>query len=491
MSETVWIACPHCGGRLKLKNRNVVGKKVPCPKCSVPFRIEVPPESEAELEVFEDDFESFDRDDEYPSNEAMPVDDDEVEEFDDEYESRPRRAAATGKTRGKKSAESNGLLIAAAVGGGALFVIALGVGVYFVTRPVPLDRPDQVIIADAEPTEAAEQPAADDSAGEEPAAAQPTFAGDAEPAAETEPGTELAQATPQGNTAQKVPSGEAQLSEEQLAAIREKMRKNKGAFKAAMKQRREKVQHESKWTRDDVLRHEAQKELPPDQRTKQFDVDEKVHREVASADEADVAQVPAGAAPPEEGAPSQPMSQQPAEGTTNQAPANAAQTTNQTTAPTPNEPAVDPEDAAKAAIKDLGGKAMPGADRTVEAVTLANIEDLTDDDLAHLEAFTNLQRLDLGYSPITDEGLSYLVGLTQLTGLNLSGTKITNDGLEHLTGLTNLKHLALRDTDVSSRGIEHLVQLQSLEQLFYGGSKIKGTGLKKLGDALPQCKIER
>lgn len=37
MNEAVTVTCPSCKANLKLKNRNSVGKKVPCPKCKQPF----------------------------------------------------------------------------------------------------------------------------------------------------------------------------------------------------------------------------------------------------------------------------------------------------------------------------------------------------------------------------------------------------------------------------------------------------------------------
>lgn len=41
MSEPLSIKCPNCGSGLKLKDYSLIGKKVPCPKCKVPFQIAV------------------------------------------------------------------------------------------------------------------------------------------------------------------------------------------------------------------------------------------------------------------------------------------------------------------------------------------------------------------------------------------------------------------------------------------------------------------
>lgn len=37
--------CPHCFAKLKLKNPDLVGKKVRCPSCEEPFRVEAPADS--------------------------------------------------------------------------------------------------------------------------------------------------------------------------------------------------------------------------------------------------------------------------------------------------------------------------------------------------------------------------------------------------------------------------------------------------------------
>nr|MBC8290478.1 hypothetical protein [Planctomycetota bacterium] len=37
MSTPVTVTCPECGAKLKLKSRESLGRKLPCPKCEVPF----------------------------------------------------------------------------------------------------------------------------------------------------------------------------------------------------------------------------------------------------------------------------------------------------------------------------------------------------------------------------------------------------------------------------------------------------------------------
>ncbi len=79
MAGPIFVRCPKCKAKLKLKNRKAVGKKVPCPKCKQPFvvkplqverkRLRRPRESEddddflSNLESFDEDYGAPDEDD--------------------------------------------------------------------------------------------------------------------------------------------------------------------------------------------------------------------------------------------------------------------------------------------------------------------------------------------------------------------------------------------------------------------------------------------
>jgi Leucine rich repeat len=66
---------------------------------------------------------------------------------------------------------------------------------------------------------------------------------------------------------------------------------------------------------------------------------------------------------------------------------------------------------------------------------------LTDDDLALLEAFPNLQQLTLSHTKISDAGLVHIKKLKQLEWLDLSQTRVTDAGLVHIEGLNKLETL--------------------------------------------------
>jgi uncharacterized protein (TIGR03067 family) len=90
MSAPIEVRCPECQATLKLKNTDAVGRRVPCPKCSQPFVIELP--ADDGLEVL-DDFDDFGELDEF----------DEAGDYGDidEVSAKPKPAAKK-KSSGKK-----------------------------------------------------------------------------------------------------------------------------------------------------------------------------------------------------------------------------------------------------------------------------------------------------------------------------------------------------------------------------------------------------
>jgi hypothetical protein len=69
MSDALSVQCPKCGAKLKLKNRSAAGKKIPCPKCSKPFVVELPPDDDefADLAAADESAAAEDDDSEEPS----------------------------------------------------------------------------------------------------------------------------------------------------------------------------------------------------------------------------------------------------------------------------------------------------------------------------------------------------------------------------------------------------------------------------------------
>ncbi len=108
------------------------------------------------------------------------------------------------------------------------------------------------------------------------------------------------------------------------------------------------------------------------------------------------------------------------------------------------------------------------------------------------DALKGLRTLDLSNTQITDAGLEHLKGLTNLYSLRLDNTQITDSGLVHLKGLTNLRGILwLSGTQVTDAGLEHLKKLTKLHFLHLSNTNVTDEGVKKLQQALPNCRIIR
>ena len=176
-------------------------------------------------------------------------------------------------------------------------------------------------------------------------------------------------------------------------------------------------------------------------------------------------------------------------------------------------------------LKKVGGKLkfdekVPG--KPLIAADLGDI-DIKDDALANLDALPMLKSLSLrhGYK-VTAAGLDHLKGLTkletldiwdvkaglhdqefaklvkelpQLVSLNVGGCPITDAALAALEGNQNLQTLVLTYTNVTDAGLLHLKGLTNLKKLALPSAaawvKISEDGVKKLQEALPNCKISR
>ena len=105
---------------------------------------------------------------------------------------------------------------------------------------------------------------------------------------------------------------------------------------------------------------------------------------------------------------------------------------------------------------------------------------LTDATLPAFADLRKLQRLYLDRTAVTDDGLKHLSKLTALTTLSLNETAMTDAGLQHLAGLENLETLSLNGTQISDDGLRHLAGLTKLQSLSLKGTRISGSGLAGL-----------
>jgi hypothetical protein len=131
---------------------------------------------------------------------------------------------------------------------------------------------------------------------------------------------------------------------------------------------------------------------------------------------------------------------------------------------------------------------------------LRQFKPISDSDLAHVAAFSELEELYCG--SLYRSRYSY-GGIDSLTGQPLEPDEaeafvalrgqffnVSDDGLAHLTALTNLRHLWLDDTRITDAGLRHLHGLIRLETVCLFNSNITPAGAAELQAALPDCDIE-
>jgi hypothetical protein len=115
---------------------------------------------------------------------------------------------------------------------------------------------------------------------------------------------------------------------------------------------------------------------------------------------------------------------------------------------------------------------------------------IDDDALRHVGVLTDVRVLALAGNQITDSGMEHLSHLTELQYLGLADTRVGDAGLEHLKGLASLGTLQLGRTQVTDAGLAHLKGLVSLYNLDLEGTQVSAEGVRKLQQALPNCRID-
>ncbi len=91
--------------------------------------------------------------------------------------------------------------------------------------------------------------------------------------------------------------------------------------------------------------------------------------------------------------------------------------------------------------------------------------------------------------PIADEGLNHIVGLSHLHWMYLTHSEITDEGLAYLIQWHELDDLKLAKTEISDAGLHHLEGLTHLRFLNLTDTKVTNAGVAKLQQALPKCRI--
>lgn len=125
----------------------------------------------------------------------------------------------------------------------------------------------------------------------------------------------------------------------------------------------------------------------------------------------------------------------------------------------------------------------------LQELNLDSCWNITDVGLLHIKALKQLRKLSLSDTRVTDSGLEHIAALTELRELSLGSTKITDAGLKGLSRLINLRELDISFDEVTYAGLEHLKALPKLTSLNIGSTNVTYDEVKKLQQALPNCKI--
>jgi hypothetical protein len=103
---------------------------------------------------------------------------------------------------------------------------------------------------------------------------------------------------------------------------------------------------------------------------------------------------------------------------------------------------------------------------------------------------TELEELDLDFTPVSDEGVVHLAGLRSLRRFSLTRTKITDASCSGaIKRMRELRVLGIPGTAITDEGLAHFAGLSQLEQLWLADTKVSEDGKSKFRQALPNCRL--
>jgi hypothetical protein len=106
----------------------------------------------------------------------------------------------------------------------------------------------------------------------------------------------------------------------------------------------------------------------------------------------------------------------------------------------------------------------------------------TDDDLAWVAKFSELQGLDLRNTAIGDAGIRRLRNLKNVKSLRLDETQITDDSLDIIARCEKLETLSLSNTRITDASLAKLERLSNLEYLDVSWTQVSEKGLRRASD---------
>jgi hypothetical protein len=138
---------------------------------------------------------------------------------------------------------------------------------------------------------------------------------------------------------------------------------------------------------------------------------------------------------------------------------------------------------------------------------------LTDDDLACLECFSNLEFVHINadavtdcgakriaqlgglrvliahHSQITDDGFAQLASLPSLRVLSVARSRITDAGLGSAASSSSLLWLDIRGTAITDAALEHFMKMPKLQVLDLVDTQVSAGGAASIQSVLPECVV--
>jgi hypothetical protein len=131
-----------------------------------------------------------------------------------------------------------------------------------------------------------------------------------------------------------------------------------------------------------------------------------------------------------------------------------------------------------------GGSALevkPSPGRIIDAPSLAKLAELAPEQVAYL----SLDRL-----PLTDDDLAPLVSFKNLNRLRLNGTKVSAKTVEILGKLPHLESLNLYDTEVDDEIFAHLQRFPALKRLYLWQTNVTQEAADAYATAHPTVSVD-
>jgi hypothetical protein len=125
-------------------------------------------------------------------------------------------------------------------------------------------------------------------------------------------------------------------------------------------------------------------------------------------------------------------------------------------------------------------------DASVQSISLAPCQRVTNDGLASVSEIAELRKLDLRTTSVSNEGLRFLGGLGKLQELQLGGLRslpggVNDEGLRVLAKLPQLQALYLWGEGFTDSGLVHLKAVPDLRVLWFQDTAVSGQDLSYLG----------